>query len=187
VSGVVCIHTRMLAPRKTLWSTPGEVIDVITECIPVKDNDVILDVGCGDAKVLIHWASRMTAYPIRLLGIEIDEDRAREAKQNVESAFLQGILDRERIQIEIYCCNALDRMELCRQATIIFLYLIPRGLRRIKPLLYMVCEGKELLQVVTYMSPLPDETYVTKRFCKVQHQPGSLWPLYIYHLRSKHD
>jgi SAM-dependent methyltransferase len=175
----------MIAPRKTLWSTPNEVVTTLMEWIPLKPNDVILDVGCGDAKVLLQWAQHATCR-IKLVGIEIDENRATEARNNVERAYQEGVIDKDKVTIVIHCGNALEATDLYQEATIIFLYLIPRGLRIIKPLLMQAC-SKSPLQVVTYMSPLPDETFVAKKSCNVDHQPGAAWPLYLYHLQKKED
>mmetsp|Transcript_6843 Transcript_6843/g.9820 ORF Transcript_6843/g.9820 Transcript_6843/m.9820 type:complete len:366 (-) Transcript_6843:33-1130(-) len=38
-----------------------------------------------------------------------------------------------------------------------------------------------LLRVITYMAPFRDENYVQRARCKVDHQPGAEWPLYLYH------
>jgi precorrin-6B methylase 2 len=190
----------MLAPRKTLWSTPSEVVPILVDWIPLEPNDVVLDVGCGDAKVLLQWAmqvptslnssSQQQQEPdstIKFLGIEIDERRAAQANKNVEKAYREGILDRDKVTIQIRCGNALhDASDWWVEATIVFMYLIPRGLRRIKPILEQkrqhisVRQGR--LVVVTYMSPLPDEIHVAKRSFSVSHQPGAAWPLYLYHL-----
>lgn len=176
----------MIAPRKKLWSTPDEIISILHDWIPpLKDTDVVLDVGCGDAKVLIQWAAAAAASP-RYMGIEIDEARSQQAKQNVEQAKRDGILD-ETVVIDIYCGNALELTDLYQQATVIFLYLIPRGLRLIKPILMehaAAANNNKILQVVTYMSPLPDETPVKQTNCTVEHQPGAAWPLYLYHLQG---
>lgn len=149
----------MLAPRKTLWSTPLEVVDVALDllalgpevrrsresfplCLPrppalrpsrlrprepflhlIFLQDTLLDVGCGDARVLRRAVER---FGCRGVGVEIDEPRAAAASEAVAAA---GLADR----ITIRCGNALDdELPAC---TAVFLYLIERGLRRIVPLL----------------------------------------------------
>jgi hypothetical protein len=37
----------MLAPRKTLWSTPLEVIDKAIEKLNITSNDIVYDIGAG--------------------------------------------------------------------------------------------------------------------------------------------
>ena len=182
--------------------------------IPLQPNDVILDVGCGDANVLLQWATLVSSSIhesnndnhndnhtknstaiIKFLGIEIDKERAALATENVERAYREGMLDRNKVTIQIHCGNALDNDSMSdwfAQATIVFLYLIPRGLRLIQPLLRTAAttatatnRGKSPLRVITYMSPLAEEMLVSQRYCTVKHQPGSAWPLYLYHIVGK--
>jgi cyclopropane fatty-acyl-phospholipid synthase-like methyltransferase len=44
----------MLAPRKTLWSTPDAVIDRVIQLIPISAKDCVCDVGCGDGRCLMY-------------------------------------------------------------------------------------------------------------------------------------
>ena len=118
----------MLAPRKKLWSTPERAVTAALDFVaPFKEEDVVYDVGCGDGRVLIKFAMlEGTPAGTKFVGVEIDEDRASEARENVERS---GLSDR----IAIICENAL--MVDYGDATVVFLYLIPRGLRLIKPVL----------------------------------------------------
>ena len=49
----------MLAPRKTLWSTPSQVQDVLVSWISLEVGDVVCDVGCGDGRILLRWAQHV--------------------------------------------------------------------------------------------------------------------------------
>lgn len=42
----------MLAPRKTLWSTPDAVVKRVVEIASVNGHDCVVDVGCGDVSYL---------------------------------------------------------------------------------------------------------------------------------------
>ena len=133
----------MLAPRKKLWSTPKEAVDAALSLVgPLRNCDVVYDVGCGDGRVLIHFArtSRGSAPLAKFVGVEIDETRAEEARRNVAAAGLASA-------IKIVCKNALsvDYSE----ASVIFLYLIPRGLRMIKPVILPPSGRKKSLKLVT--------------------------------------
>eukprot|EP00984_Skeletonema_dohrnii_P024351 scaffold13462_cov105-Skeletonema_dohrnii-CCMP3373.AAC.6 len=91
------------------------------------------------------------------------------------------------------------------RATVIFLYLVPRGLRLIKPIVWpkedAPCtndddqttsqtdsiirqKSNKCRRVITYMSPFEDEEYVRKELCHVDHQVGAAWPVYLYHTKS---
>ncbi|KAL3793064.1 hypothetical protein HJC23_003072 [Cyclotella cryptica] len=144
----------MLAPRKTLWSTPQSAIDTAIAFADLHANDVVYDVGCGDGRVLIQMASK--SIPVgsssdsavspcdlprnsqhhhchRFVGIEISPERAEEARANVQRAKHDNRIG-QHVSIEIKCANALEVDY--NDATVIFLYLVPRGLRLIRPILW---------------------------------------------------
>ena len=175
----------MLAPRKTLWSTPDAVLQTVTSWIELKSNDVVCDIGCGDGRVLIEWALKQT-LAVKFIGIEICHERAREAQNNVREAFKSGLIS-SLVQVNIYCANAVEAIHLYQDTTVFFLYLTPRGLRLVHPILKRIAGERalvnnETLKVITYMAPLPQETYVATEHCHVDHHPGAAWPLYLYHL-----
>lgn len=192
----------MLAPRKKLWSTPRAAIDVAANLIQLTSSDTLYDVGCGDGRVIIHLAT--TTPCSRFVGIEIDEDRAKEAQTNVEEAKLSGQIP-DGVSIVIRKENALEVDY--SEATAVFLYLVPRGLRLIKPILLQRPSARQnqenasngdntttatitndtiaadQLRVVTYMAGFAEERYIKKELCTVDHQEGAAWPIYLYHLR----
>ena len=180
----------MIAPRKTLWSTPKAVVEqAIAWCGPLQSNDCVCDIGCGDGRCLIQWATQYsstlsqngdTAATASFIGIEIDAERIEQAKRSWQQAVENGQVD-ARIQVEFHCKNALEAFEIFCRATVIFLYLIPRGLRQIKPLLL---QAQKPMQVITYMSPLPDETPIHNACVRVPHQPNAEWPVFAYKLNA---
>ena len=178
----------MLAPRKTLWSTPEPVITKAFEWIEpyIQDGTRICDIGCGDGRVILEWAQRCpSATPsastttLSFIGIDIDAERIQQANQALAQARQEGRIA-ANVAVEFVCRNALEATDLLQNVTILFLYLIPRGLRILQPIL------RDLpLHVVTYMSPLPGETFQRRELIPVPHQPGAAWPLYLYHLNAE--
>jgi hypothetical protein len=191
----------MLAPRKTLWSTPREVMEVVLDWIPLTAEDIVCDVGCGDGRTLIQWATHYTSSQMRddddetddngsstvpplaphFVGLDIDAERIQQARQAWETAVAQGHID-ARLRAAFYCANAVEAVDLWKEATVLFLYLIPRGLRRIKALL-VGADGKRMdhaVRIVTYMAPFPDETPWRQERVTVGHQPNAAWPLFAY-------
>ena len=167
----------MLAPRKTLWSTPSSVSSLASSLLSPLSTDTIYDVGCGDARVLIHLAQ--TSPCLNLTGIEIDESRANQARDNVKKAKLNHritILNENALYVDYSSCS------------IIFLYLVPRGLRLIKPLILSVPSylkyypsvllKRKKLKVVTYMSGFVGEVPVREE--RVEAQKGRGWPVFYY-------
>ena len=131
----------MLAPRQKLWSTPGEGIVVACDLLELSSSDVVYDVGCGDGRFLVEACRRGATC----VGLEIDATRAAEARSNLASAGFSGL---GTVKAE----NALE----CdfAGATCFYLYLIPRGLKIVAPLLLKLAKTRPL-RVVTYMAPLP--------------------------------
>ena len=59
----------MLAPRKKLWSAPKEVVRSAIKLLELDDNDILLDIGCGDGRVMIEAAQANKS--IKCVGIEM--------------------------------------------------------------------------------------------------------------------
>lgn len=217
------------------------------------------------------------------IGIEISPERTLEAQTNIQLARKSKLIP-DHVSIEIRCMNALEVNYA--NATVCFLYLVPRGLRLIKPLLWPGDEGIVIIdeeavannnngkskggeeeaeegengndgelgdkasaatiidveqsyslqtqtspptpkssgnspevfhnstqtigepqpylqstqnqnsaaqsppnlkrnkprRIITYMSGFENEQYVQKECCRVEHQEGALWPVYLYHV-----
>ena len=182
----------MLAPRKKLWSTPHSAVRTAARLLDLAEEDVLYDIGCGDGRVLIDLAS---CTPCRnLIGVEIDPDRASEAERNVARAYAHGTIGGDQ-SVRIDVGNGLETD--LSGITAAFLYLVPRGLRLIKPRIIEAAErmrsGDNIegvqtgetplpaLRVVTYMAGFEGETPVATDVCRVEHQEGAAWPIYFYH------
>jgi len=63
------------------------------------------------------------------VGVEVSEDRAAEARSNVDRTRSTGTIP-DHVSVDVMCANALD-VDYAR-ATVVFLYLVPRGLRLIR-------------------------------------------------------
>jgi SAM-dependent methyltransferase len=170
---------------------------------PSAPRGVACDVGCGDGRVVLRWAEFLTErgreageagagarrrppfLPPRLVGIDVDPDRIQEARRELERLRLERRVG-ETIEVEFWCGNALDLLpSIAHRVEVCFLYLVPRGLRRIKPILLEPCKSSGSswsppLRVITYVSPLEGEAPVRVDRVKVPHQPGASWPLYLY-------
>ena len=213
----------MLAPRKKLWSTPSSAIDIALEFAKLDSTDVVYDVGCGDGRVLIQMASLSCCK--HFVGIEISQERADEAIINVQKAKQMNTISPD-VTITIICANALDTTLIdYSKATVIFLYLVPRGLRLIKDIVWpeeseeptatqqddtnydtqqtvttnsktstqstttseedIITNTTKQRRIITYMSPFENTTYLRKEYCKVEHQEGAAWPIFLYSFPMK--
>jgi cyclopropane fatty-acyl-phospholipid synthase-like methyltransferase len=108
----------MLAPRKTLHSTPLCVFRRALELVNASPHDVLYDLGCGDGRLVVAAAKE---FGLRAVGVEIDAQRAQLAASKAAKAGVDHL-------VTIHCANALE-FDVPRDATIVFLFLIDRGLR----------------------------------------------------------
>ena len=170
------------------------------------------------------------------VGIEISSDRANEARQNIQNAYESNQIPKH-VSIQIICGNALDTTLIdYTKATVLFLYLVPRGLRLMKDIVWPVeknlyedegevNEGEEEedcsrggvqsqdieaklvsmnqetqskdetsiqssmntrrrpRRIITYMAPFESKKHIRKEYCKVEHQEGAEWPVYLYYCK----
>jgi len=162
-----------LAPRKKLWSTPQEVMDEALGLLSLLEDDVAVDIGAGDGRFLLHCASKTAVR--KCWGVEIDEERGGAAQRAIAERDLDS-------RVTLIIGNALEQDY--SEGTAFFLYLVPRGLRIILPLLRSVATSTgRTLRVVTYMAPFPESEHPL-RVVKVstEQHPEAQWPLYYYEL-----
>ncbi|KAG7397343.1 hypothetical protein PHYBOEH_000855 [Phytophthora boehmeriae] len=163
---------KMLAPRKTLHSTPLRVFRRALELVQVQSSDVLYDLGCGDGRLVIEAAK---TFGVRAVGVEIDPKRAQEARDAAVRAGVDHL-------VTVHEANALE-FDIPSDATIVFLFLITRGLSLVRPKL-----DKLQCRVITYLYRIPDLSTYERHFVPAKEDSDSLvatqdvaFPVYIYH------
>lgn len=74
-------------PRDVIFlPTRGPVADVMMQLANVTSRDVVYDLGCGDGALVIAAAKRGA----RVVGVDIDPERIKEATANVRAAGVQN-------------------------------------------------------------------------------------------------
>mmetsp|Transcript_10244 Transcript_10244/g.13320 ORF Transcript_10244/g.13320 Transcript_10244/m.13320 type:complete len:200 (-) Transcript_10244:309-908(-) len=117
----------ILAPYQ---STPYEIIEDFLNFAQIMPEDFVVEIGCGDARLLVAAAKQTEA---KFFGFEIDEGAFSEAEANVTQA-------------EHQLGHSLDNLHLSKEdvlkvsfdwttATVIFMYMTKSGLRRLWPFL----------------------------------------------------
>jgi hypothetical protein len=130
--------------------TPLSLVPSLLEFAQVTPADRVVDLGCGDARILVHAAQQIgcTAY-----GIEQDPEYVGIARKRVEEANLN---DRVRIEEGDATDARLD------DASVVFLFLPQDAIRCIVPkLLQRLPSGARILaheQVPLHESLVPDAT-----------------------------
>lgn len=67
------------SPDVIFVPTPNDVVDKMLEMARVTAKDMVYDLGCGDGRIVITAAQK---YGARGVGIDIDPQRIREAREN---------------------------------------------------------------------------------------------------------
>ena len=99
----------------------------------VKRSDVVYDLGCGDGRIVIAAAKN---YGARGVGIDIDPERIREARENARRA---GVESRVEFREQ-----DLFRSDF-REATVVTLFLLPAINRRLRPQLELLKPGTRVI------------------------------------------
>src|SRR5215470_8974410 len=109
--------------------TTEEAVRAMLKLADVKKTDIVYDLGCGDGRIVIAAAK---IYGARGVGIDIDPDRIREAKENAKKAGVENLVRFE--ENDLFQANF-------REATVVTLFLLrsvnlklrPKLLQELKP------------------------------------------------------
>ena len=114
--------------------TEMEAIAAMFELVEASDRDILYDLGCGDGRVVIAAAQTLG---MRGVGVDIDPDRLRSARENAERTEVSHLV--EFRQQDLYEADF-------REATIVFLYLLPHlNLRLLPNLLRQLKPGSRIV------------------------------------------
>ena len=86
----------------------------------VKANDMVIDLGCGDGRIVIAAAQK---YGARGMGIDLNPERIKEANENAQKA---GVKRVQFIEKNLFDADL-------REASVVTLYLLPEVNRRLRP------------------------------------------------------
>lgn len=105
--------------------TPADVAVEMVTLAGVRPGDVVFEPGCGDARITI---AAVRAGASRAICVDLDAERARESRANVEQA---GLADR----IDVREGDALDVRDLS-EVTVVLLYMGDHFNLLIRPILW---------------------------------------------------
>jgi precorrin-6B methylase 2/LEA14-like dessication related protein len=114
-------------------ATPQDVVDKMLELVEVKKDDLLYDLGCGDGRIVVTAAKR---YGCRAVGYDLDPDRVRESRENVEKNEVGGLVVIE--QKDIFTLDL-------SKADVITLYLLPSLNVRLIPQLEKLKPGSRIV------------------------------------------
>ena len=120
-----------------------EIIDALLDELAPQTNDLLIDIGSGDGRIVIAAARRGT----RSVGIERRQRLVEDARKNAQNA---GVADLTHFVL----ADAMDIPGTVSQATMVTLYLSPHGVAAMSPWLQEVlAQGT---QIASVMFPMPD-------------------------------
>jgi SAM-dependent methyltransferase len=108
-------------PEVPYVPTTDEAVQAMLKLAGVKKTDIVYDLGCGDGRIVIAAAK---TYGARGVGIDIDPQRIREARENAQKAGVENLVRFEE--------NDLFKADF-REATVVTLFLLPTVNLRLRP------------------------------------------------------
>lgn len=128
------LDTEYIAKDVPFVPTPQEVVDAMLKLANVNSEDVLVDLGSGDGRIVISAVKNHGVK--RAVGIEIDPALVALSRRNIEMA---GIADRA----EIIQQNLFDA-DLSKY-TVITMYLLPSVNLRLRPRLLRLRPGTRIV------------------------------------------
>ncbi|MFL5339817.1 MAG: SAM-dependent methyltransferase, partial [Gemmataceae bacterium] len=113
--------------------TPQEVVDEMLKLADVKKGDLVLDLGCGDGRIVVTAAKKFGAKGV---GYDIDPQRIKESNENVKKAGVQDL-----VQIKQEDIFTLD----LSKANVVTLYLLPELNVKLIPQLEKLKPGSRIV------------------------------------------
>lgn len=114
--------------------TPQKVVEGMLRLAEVGKNDLVYDLGCGDGRIVIAAAQKFGAHAI---GIDIDPDRIKEAKENAAQAGVKDLV--QFIQDDLFSADI-------HRATVVTLYLLTSVNLKLRPkLLHVLKPGTRIV------------------------------------------
>jgi len=144
--------------------TTEDAVQAMLKLAKVQKSDIVYDLGCGDGRIVIAAAK---TYGARGVGIDIDPERIREAKENARKAGVEKLVRFEE--------NDLFQADF-REATVVSLFLLPSINLRLRPkLLQDLKPGTRVVSNTFDMGDwkpdkeeslggLDDDVYLSRRF-----------------------
>ncbi|MDF7773744.1 methyltransferase domain-containing protein [Sphingomonas sp. AOB5] len=123
------------------WQTPLPVVERLLDLAEAGPDDLLIDLGCGDGRIVIAAARRGA----RAIGVDIDAERIAEAEAAAREA---GVAHLTEFRCEDLFATRLD------DATIVSLYLTTLANRLLAPRLR--AEPKPGARIIGYCFPMHD-------------------------------
>jgi SAM-dependent methyltransferase len=154
---------------------PSHVISGIIQLSKLSPEDSLLDIGCGNGRVLLQAVQESGVQ--RCTGLEINKTVAELARKNIQLAQAAAPINSplRTAKFDILQCDA--RSADISSATVISLYLSERGNRQLLPILTPHLRNYPETRLCSFIFPIP--TYEPIEILKV-----SAIPIFKYNYSS---
>jgi hypothetical protein len=134
----------------------SHVPDVLIEQHCIQDNDLVIDLGCGDGRILFHLANKK--LNIRCIGIELSSIPFQKAIDTLENVTSQQVSSRMQfLQLDFFSEQVTTVLSNTNSPMVIFLYHLPDALQLIVLLLFSTCQPGTRIISYTFPIHLPQE------------------------------
>ena len=120
-------------PDVVYVGTPYDIVSQMLHMADVKKNDTVVDLGCGDARMVVLAAQK---YGSKGIGYEIDPVMVRESRKNAEKNNVSDLV--EIIQADIFKVDISD-------ADVLPIYLLPEMNLKLVPQFETLKPGSRLV------------------------------------------
>lgn len=120
-------------PDVVYVGTPYDIVSQMLHMADVKKDDIIVDLGCGDARMLVLAAQK---YGTKGIGYEIDPVMVRESRKNAEKNNVSELV--EIIQADIFKVDISD-------TDVLPIYLLPEMNLKLVPQFETLKPGSRLV------------------------------------------
>jgi SAM-dependent methyltransferase len=120
-------------PDVVYVGSPYDIVSQMLHMAGVKKDDLVVDLGCGDARMLVLAAQK---YGTRGIGYEIDPVMVRESRKNAERNNVSDLV--KIIQADIFTVDISD-------ADVLPIYLLPEMNLRLVPQFETLKPGSRLV------------------------------------------
>lgn len=122
--------------------TSPEVVSAMLKLANVTSNDLVIDLGCGDGRIVVAAAREFGAHA---MGVDIDPQRIKEARANARKAGVADLVEFE--QGDLFDADIST-------ASVVTLYLLPTVNMKLRPKLWR--ELKPGTRVVSHSFDMED-------------------------------
>jgi len=150
--------------------TPWPIVDAMLDLAGIRADDLLMDLGCGDGRLVVTAAKRFGA---RGYGVDINPELVALANRKAAEA---GVADRVRFeQRDLFQTDLGD-------ATVLTLYLLPQMVVELVPrILAQMPAGARVVSHDYGLTPLPPERHVTLDVPEKKPITGTTYTvLYLY-------